>query len=128
MDFVNYRKTFENCECGKAHGCPIDVIEIGNKALEKIVNICENYSNIVLVSDQNTYRVCGEKVYNLLQDKVYENLIFNSGEGVLIPNEEAIEKIKNSLNSNTDLIIGVGSGVINDLCKYVSFFTNYLVL
>ena len=39
----------------------------------------------------------------------------------MIPNEEAVEKLEACLSNKTDLIIGVGSGVINDLCKYVSF-------
>ena len=42
-------------------------------------------------------------------------------DGLLIPNEQAIEALNADVSEKTDLIVGVGSGVINDLCKYVSF-------
>ena len=41
------------------------------------------------------------------------------GSRVLIPNEESIERVESELGE-CDLILGVGSGVIQDLCKYVS--------
>ena len=44
-----------------------------------------------------------------------------SRDGVLVPDEAAIAEIEASLPKKCDLIIGVGSGVINDLCKIVSF-------
>jgi glycerol-1-phosphate dehydrogenase [NAD(P)+] len=44
-----------------------------------------------------------------------------SGKTVLVPNEEAIERVSTHLDG-VDLIVGVGSGVIQDLCKYVSHF------
>lgn len=44
-----------------------------------------------------------------------------SGETILIPNENAIEKVNENIDG-ADLIIGIWSGVIQDLCKYVSFF------
>ena len=42
-------------------------------------------------------------------------------EGYLIPNEASIDQITQSVTEKTDLIIGIGSGVVNDLCKFVSF-------
>ena len=43
------------------------------------------------------------------------------GSEILIPNECAIEKIEEKLTNDVDLVVGIGSGVINDLCKYTSF-------
>ena len=108
------------CECGKNHLCPIDYIEIGSNILPKLNTMCDRYNNILLVADSNTYEVCGKEVYEILKDKVNSSVVFSTPDFVLIPDEAAIEKIENALHEHIDLIIGVGSGVINDLCKYVS--------
>lgn len=47
--------------------------------------------------------------------------MFETGDAPLIPNEEAIAAIHECVTDRVDLILGVGSGVINDLCKIVSF-------
>ncbi len=109
-----------DCECGRRHTCPIKKIVIRSGALEEIPALAENYSNIVLAADTNTYRVCGAKVRELLGEKVEACLVYER-EGVLVPNEEAIDELSAVVSEKTDLIIGVGSGVIQDLCKYVSF-------
>lgn len=38
----------------------------------------------------------------------------------MIPNEEAVAEVEGCMNESIDLIMGIGSGVIQDLCKYVS--------
>ena len=93
-----------------------------------MTEICKNYKNILIVADENTFSAAGTKVENALSGKTVKKVIF-SGETVLIPNEEAIEKVNANI-CDTDLIIGIGSGVIQDLCKYVSFFSKipYMVV
>lgn len=122
MNIKEIQRLFENCECGKKHVCPIDEVIIGENVLQYLKEVCKNYHSILLVSDNNTYKVCGQEVYELLKDKISNNLIFDTGNEFLVPNEKAIETTKSKLTKDTDLIIGVGSGVINDLCKYVSYF------
>ncbi len=108
------------CECGMDHLCPIDLIEIGNGVLPKLTEMCADFKSILLVADSNTYAVCGKEVFEILKDKITSTIVFDTPDFVLIPDEAAIEKIENALMGDTDIIIGVGSGVINDLCKYVS--------
>lgn len=120
MDFVKMLKEFD-CTCGKRHSCAIKHIHIGKAALQALPQTVRNYSHILLVADPNTFAVCGEAVQNLLGEKRYDTLILRR-DGVLIPNEQAIAEVEEKLNEQTDLIIGVGSGVIQDLCKYVSFY------
>jgi glycerol-1-phosphate dehydrogenase [NAD(P)+] len=55
----------------------------------------------------------GEKLENLCY--------FETPNHYLVPNEEAIAKIESLCTNKTDFILGIGSGVINDLTKYVSF-------
>jgi glycerol-1-phosphate dehydrogenase [NAD(P)+] len=56
----------------------------------------------------------------LLRNKEVAVLVYE-GYDILVPNEEAIQKLTDNVTDKTDLIIGIGSGVLNDLCKYVSF-------
>ena len=70
----------------------------------------------------NTYGVCGDAVASKLGNRLADTLVYATNE-VLVPNEIAIDELKSHVNAKTDLIIGIGSGVINDLCKHVSFIS-----
>lgn len=108
------------CSCGKSHKCDIEYIFIEKNAIERLSVLCKSYSNILIVADENTYRAAGEKTTSVLCDKNLKKVIFD-GTAILIPDETAIETVSAELDG-VDIIIGVGSGVIQDLCKYVSFF------
>ena len=119
MDFVKMLMPFD-CSCGKHHTCEIKHIHVGKGALNALPETVKDYSNILLVADQNTDAVCGAQTRQLLGDKLAQTLILHR-DGVLIPNEQAIEEVEQKLTEKIDLILGVGSGVIQDLCKYVSY-------
>ncbi|MBP3322990.1 MAG: iron-containing alcohol dehydrogenase, partial [Clostridia bacterium] len=108
-----------DCSCGKKHSCDIGAVYIEKDAAKRLVKLTESYNSILLVADENTYKAAGIKVKNEIASKIYKEVVF-PGNTLLIPNETAIERVTKSLES-IDLIIGIGSGVIQDLCKYVSF-------
>lgn len=122
MDFEKLLRDFE-CECGNKHSCAIKRVEIGEGAIEKIPELVKDYKSIVIAADQNTYAACGEAVKSKIADKCEKLHIFEC-EGFLVPNEQSIEALTASVSDKTDLIVGIGSGVIQDLCKYVSFNAN----
>ena len=124
MDISKLNETFQNCSCQREHACNIRAVEIGAGALEKLPVLCGGYDDIVAVFDTNTYAICGEKVEKLLNAKRVTVTILQAQEKVVIPNEEKLEEIAKKITGKTQLIIGVGSGVINDLCKKVSFDKN----
>ena len=110
-----------DCSCGKRHECDIEAVYIENGAISRLTELCKNYKKILLVADENTYGAAGKKVEAALCDKELAMVGF-SGKTILIPNEDAIESVREAL-FGMDLIVGIGSGVIQDLCKYVSFFS-----
>lgn len=110
------------CSCGKRHTCNIDNVVIEEGAINKIYDLAAVYERIIIVADKNTYDVCGRKAAELLKEKLQDKLVFE--DDLLIPDETAVEKLNNVVSDTTDLILGVGSGVIQDLCKYVSFSRN----
>lgn len=107
-----------DCTCDKHHTCSIKSVYVEKDAISRLTDIAKPYSSILLVADENTFAVAGEKVERALVGKKVEKVIF-SGKTLLIPNEQAIEKIEQNI-TDTELIIAIGSGVIQDTCKYVS--------
>ncbi len=108
------------CSCGRNHTCDIKYVYVEKNAAFHLPKILADYSRILLVADENTYAAAGAGVEKYIGKKIVARQIFTGSE-VLIPNEDAIDAVKEHL-SGCDFIIGVGSGVIQDLCKYVSFF------
>ncbi|MBE7051538.1 MAG: sn-glycerol-1-phosphate dehydrogenase [Ruminococcaceae bacterium] len=116
------------CSCGKFHSCDIEYVYIADGAISKLKNICTIYNKILIVADENTFAAAGEKTEKALAGKTIRKIIFD-GNNILIPNEDAISEVESKLE-DSDLIVGIGSGVIQDLCKYVSFKNNipYMVV
>lgn len=108
--------------CGKTHNCDIESIFVESGAISHLGKLCEKYEKILIVADENTYGVAGDKTLKALDGKEIESVIFD-GSTVLIPDERAIERVRAHLDG-VNLIVGIGSGVIQDLCKYVSFFAH----
>ncbi len=121
MNINEMHKEFQNCSCGKEHNCPIDHVVIRRGALDELPVLCKDFGDILLVSDENTWIACAKNAFDILGTKVKKNLVLKENGDVVIPNEEKIAEIEKALPEKCDLIIGTGSGVINDLCKHVSF-------
>ncbi len=109
-----------DCACGRDHDCPIKAIRIGAEALSALPEVLGGYHRILLISDDNTNAVCGDKVRDLLGDAIETSLVLHA-DGVVVPDEACLAVIEEKLTTDTDLLLGIGSGVINDLCKDVSF-------
>lgn len=121
MNINEILKGFKCSSCQREHKCQIESVYIENGAISRLNEIAKDYKKILLVGDENTYEAAGIKVEKALENKIHGRVIF-SGKTILIPDERAIEAVSSSLG-DSDLIVGIGSGVIQDLCKYVSFFS-----
>ena len=108
------------CSCGMTHRCSIKHVIIESGAIGKVGSLLGDYHKVLLVADTNTYKTCGREVEAQVGSRL-ENVLIYQRDGLLIPNEEAIEEMRGMLTEQTDLIVGIGSGVIQDLCKCVSF-------
>lgn len=110
-----------HCRCGRVHRCNIETLRIGVNILGELPNHLNNYHHIMLVCDQNTYPLAGAEIQQMLGNKLESKCVFQA-DGCVVPNEESVAAVEQLLTENTDFILGLGSGVINDLCKYVSFY------
>ena len=107
-----------DCRCGRHHSCGIGFVAVERDALRHLRSLCGKYDAILLVADGNTYEAAGAKAKACLEGKRVDRVVFPS-DRVLIPDEAAIEKVQQALDGH-DLILGIGSGVIQDLCKYTA--------
>ena len=108
-----------DCVCGKHHTCDIHYVAVEKGAIGHLTELTKDFQSVLLVADENTYAAAGAQTEAALGNKLARKVIF-SGKTILIPNEEAVAGVDEKMDS-IDLIVGVGSGVIQDLCKYVSF-------
>ena len=108
------------CACGRTHRCDIGAVRIGAGVLAELPALI-GARHIVLVSDGNTDALCGERVRALLGDRIAAHRLFDTGNELLVPDEAAVAAVETLVTPDTDFILGIGSGVINDICKYVSF-------
>ena len=117
---MNINKLLEGvvCPCGMHHTCDISYVYVEKDAMRHLPEILEGKNRVLLVADENTYGAAGAQTEKYVSDKICDRVIF-TGKTVLIPNEDAIEAV-NAHISGVDYILGIGSGVIQDLCKYVS--------
>lgn len=119
MDIIKSLGIKQKCGCGVEHICPIRHIAIGEGAISELSDVARGYRHVLIVADENTYAVAGEKTEAALVGKEIDRMIFSKE--LLVPDEGAIEKIEERIGEATQLVVGIGSGVINDLCKYTSF-------
>lgn len=113
-----------SCTCGKEHSVEIKKVIVENGAIDRIPEVLSSlgYNKVFMVADSNTYKVAGTQVAKLLTvNKIkFEKHIFNR-EGNLIPDETAIGEFIVNYYNDSDVILAVGSGVINDLCRFISY-------
>ena len=108
-----------DCACGRHHTCPIRFVAIEPDAIRHLAKLAEPYASVLLVADENTWGAAGEKAEAALAGRDVRRCVF-PGAPLLVPDERAVETVTQALG-DAELIVAVGSGVIQDLCKYVSF-------
>ncbi len=116
-----------DCSCGRKHSVDIGRLAIGQDTLEEIIQGLEPYrgTNLFVLSDKNTYGVLGETVINRLLHEGFKlkSFVFDTGDHALLPDERSIGRVLLELEPDTSFILAVGSGVINDIARIVSFRT-----
>jgi glycerol-1-phosphate dehydrogenase [NAD(P)+] len=111
------------CDCGREHHSDTRILQVGDAAIyDRIPGMLGGIHRVLVISDGNTRPLCGEKVIAALAGAgiTVDEAFFNQTD-VLIPDEATIAKAEACFCAGTGAVIGVGSGVINDLSKYIAF-------
>lgn len=111
-----------HCSCGKEHDIAIDDVVVGKGVIQRLPEFVAKYQakKPFILADRNTFKAAGEAVANILRSSgiPFTTYVFQNKE--LEPNEEAVGSAFMHFDGSCDLIIGVGSGVINDIGKILS--------
>lgn len=107
------------CSCGKVHKTPLQEVIIKSGALTETAAVVKKYggSKIFLIADRNTYRVAGEEVVRLLGEAGLETTLFLFEEDYVQPTDTSVDKVLAKFDASCNMILGVGSGTINDISK-----------
>ena len=112
----------EKCACGRFHTADIDDVIVGKGVIAKLPEILAKYNakKPFILSDANTYAAAGEAVCKVLKNAgiAYTSYAFHQGQ--LPPNEKTVGSAVLHFDTSCDMVIAVGSGVINDTGKILS--------
>ncbi len=113
------------CDCGKVHKTQVDDVIVEKGAVERVPEVIARYQakKAFILADENTYKAAGKKVCTILEKSgiMYSEFVFlgKSPE----PDEFAVGSCMMHYDSSCDIIVAVGSGVINDIGKIVANVT-----
>ena len=109
------------CPCGKTHSTDIAVIS-GRDALLQLPCAIQKLggSKVFVLCDPNTYKAAGEAVCALLQKNGLPHTLYTLPHDHPVPHEETVGSVMMHYDCSCDVIVAVGSGVINDVAKILS--------
>ena len=90
-------------------------------ALQELPGLLAQYGakKVFLIADKNTYAAAGKTAREIIEGSVQVlSCVFN--EAALEPDERSVGRAIMYYESDCDVVIGVGSGVINDISKIVA--------
>jgi len=121
-------KTFA-CSCGKDHTIPVQEIIYEENALDRLPDVCRKYvkgQSVVIIADERTGQVAGDRAYQIFDKSPWQVKKY------MVPDDEHGSPVCNDITRDTldaelpsaDFFLAVGSGVINDLAKWIAFDRN----
>ena len=111
----------KNCVCGKTHIFGSDVI-IGKGVIKQLPEILIRFSakKVFLIADKNTYEAAGKRVCDILEQNDISVFQYIFRSDCLEPDECSVGLAAMKFDESCDAVIGVGSGVINDIGKIIA--------
>ena len=121
---ADFQKFF-TCSCGKVHNALLDDYIVGRGAIGEIALLVARYgaTRPYLIADRNTYQAAGKQVCKVLDAHNIPYSLYVFSQETIHPNEEAVGSAAMHYDVSCDMVIGIGSGVINDIGKLISKLT-----
>lgn len=119
------------CRCGRTHRVPVRELVYRPDAVDLLPEILQRSlgqaspPRVVVVADVRTWAVCGDRVRASLEQArltVSRIIVPDRGDRSPVCDDVTCRALVEQLRPcRPDLVVAVGSGVINDLCKWASF-------
>lgn len=120
MDLSQILENTKNCSCARPHNVDIKAIEIDSGLVDKAGEILAKHDfpkRILVVADNNSLRVSKGILDNLLSHGfIFDARIYDNMRTADIKQVEEIE----ALCCESDAILAVGTGSIDDICRYAA--------
>ena len=117
-------KTFD-CECGRRHIVPTEHFIFDSDAIDRLSDMAAGYAenpDYLIIADQRTYEVAGRLIEETLEKRggTVRHFIVPDQEGESPVTDDTTRDIILSQAPRAALYIAAGSGVINDLTKWIA--------
>ena len=112
----------EDCPCGKKHSFTIDDIIIEKGAVNRVAQVVSGYGakKVFLLADKNTYEAAGKRICEVLSEAKIAVSKYVFHEDAIEPDEHAVGSAVMGFDPNCQLVLAVGSGVVNDIGKILA--------
>lgn len=109
------------CACGRTHPVALDEVEIGPGAIGALTGIIEKHGmhSVFIVCDPVTAKIAGGSVERAAAASGARTKLHVLGH--LGYDESTIGELVFSVPADADLLIAVGTGSINDMCRFTAY-------
>ncbi|MDF2670229.1 MAG: glycerol-phosphate dehydrogenase [Paenibacillus sp.] len=124
---ARWSASIASCACGHHNPITLDTIVVEKGALDLVAGYLteQNYRQVALVVDENTYKAAGEKLLLSLHEAditaTFLSLKADSRGDVVADEGTLVQILLDIPQQSTDVIIAVGSGTIHDLVRFAAF-------
>ena len=122
MNFQSIIEKEMHCSCGRVHSTDLKAIDIGRGALQRLPEMLRGlgFHKAYLAADVNTWEAAGKEAAAILSAGCFAFESFVLPDPELVPDEAAVGTLLLHMPEDADVVLAVGAGTMNDLCKYVS--------
>lgn len=115
-----------DCECGKKHFAKVSDVIIEKGAVKTIAGLVKKYggTRAFILGDANTLKA-GAAALDEIKSAGIDYTLYAFGAEPLEPDEHTVGSAVMHYDHKCDIIIGIGSGVINDTCKIIAAMTGH---
>lgn len=111
-----------DCACGRHHGCGLKYLKIGPGAVQYLVDALKaaGGAKAFIICDKHTEAAAWAKAEPVLAaaNFPYKKFVFPMEH--VEPDEYAVGSCLMAFDPSCDVILGIGSGVVNDCCKVLA--------
>ena len=111
-----------DCDCGRSHKIALPQIIVEKGAIGRIAELVKahNGKKVFVLADINTYDCAGKAVCEALSKAGITYTCYVFPDKALEPDEKAVGSAVMHFDNKCDIVISVGSGVLNDIGKILS--------